>query len=166
MATRRCSYRPTDRIRCCRSMDSAELRTRAGVAHLMATYQFLVDSGKIAELAALFAPDAVFETNTVRVVGRESIAAQFTDVKATFRAAGFLVARHHLSSIYVEPRPDGHASTYACFQFVSSRGLDHWGTYRDEIGPVDDGRQFIRRQVTVEGCVRESPVRAMLDVEL
>lgn len=136
--------------------------TRLGVAHLMATYQFLADHGKTRQLAALFAPDAVFETNTARFIGPDGVLGFFSDAKAGFLAAGFLPARHHLSSIYVDPRPDGSASTYACFQFIGSRGLDHWGTYRDEVAPTDDGWHFTRRHVLVEGYVPGSPVPAML----
>ncbi|OBK66262.1 polyketide cyclase [Mycobacterium colombiense] len=147
-------------------MDSAELRIRVGVAHLMATYQFLADSGKIRQLAALFAADAVFETNNTRYVGPDGILGFFAATKDSFLRADFLPARHYLSSIYVDARTDGSASTYACFQFVGSRGLDHWGTYRDEVVPVGDGWRFVRRQATVEGCVPESPVRALLGLAL
>lgn len=147
-------------------MDNTELRTRVGVSHLMTTYQFLADGGKIRQVAALFAPDAVFETNHGRFIGTDAILGFFADTKRTFMGAGFLPARHYLSSIYVDVRPDGHASTYACFQFIGSRGLDHWGTYRDEVAPAGDGWQFIARQATVEGCVPESPVRELLGLTL
>jgi hypothetical protein len=143
-------------------LDSSELCTRVGAADLMATYQFLADSGKIRQLAELFAPDGVLETDNGRFVGPEQILGFFAEVKDSFIAARFAPARHHLSSVYVDARQDGHAATYACFQFVGSRGLDHWGTYRDEVAPVGDGWLFTHRRVTVEGCVTESPVRAML----
>lgn len=143
-------------------MDNEELRTRLGVAHVMATYQFLADAGKIRQLSELFAPDAVFETDSARFVGPDGVLGFFAQTKDAFLAADFLPARHHLSSVYVDPRPDGSASTYACFQFVGSRGLDHWGTYRDEIAPGGVGWHFIRRRVTVEGYVPQSPVPALL----
>jgi hypothetical protein len=143
-------------------LEIGELHTRVGVADLMVTYQFLADSGKIRQLAELFASDGVLETDNGRFVGPEQIREFFAEVKDRFIAAGFAPARHHLSSVYVDARPDGHAATYACFQFVGSRGLDHWGTYRDEVAPVGDGWQFTHRRVTVEGCVTESPVRTML----
>jgi hypothetical protein len=52
--------------------------------------------------------------------------------------------------------------TYACFQYVGTRGLDHWGTYRDEVVAVGDGWKFARRQAIVEGCVPDSPVIGLL----
>jgi hypothetical protein len=104
----------------------------------------------------------VFEANNTRYVGADGILELFASTKDSFMGAGFLPARHYLSSVHVDARPDGSASTYGCFQFVGSRGLDHWGTYRDEVVPVGDGWRFVRRQAIVEGSVPESPVRALL----
>lgn len=145
-----------------RSLLSSELRTRVGVTNLMATYQFLADAGRIRELVALFAPDAVFNTNNERFVGIDAITGLFTQTGEMFRGAGFLPARHHLSSIQIDVSPDGTATTCACFQYIGTRGLDHWGTYRDKIAPVGVGWQFVQRWATVEGCVPASPFFAML----
>lgn len=143
-------------------MDDFELRTRVGVADLLATYQFLADSGKTRQLSQLFLPDAVLATNTEELIGPEAILDLFVRTAAAFTSAGFLPARHHLSSVYIEPRSDGSASTYACFQFVGSAGLDHWGTYRDEVVSTDEGWRFARRKVKVEGHVPGSPVAGLL----
>jgi hypothetical protein len=143
-------------------MDSAELRTRIGVADLLATYQFLADSGKIRQLSELFAPDAVFENNHGQHIGPAGVLNFFQSTKDSFIGAGFMPARHYLSSIYVRPQPDGSAKTYSCFQFIGTRGLDHWGTYRDEI-IEQDGQWFFRvRKAIVEGCVPDSPVIELL----
>jgi hypothetical protein len=80
----------------------------------------------------------------------------FTRTSAQFTDADFLPARHHLSSIHVEPQADGSAKAYACFQFIGTRGLDHWGTYRDVVVPAPhgadgDGWRFARRRVITEG---------------
>ena len=121
------------------AMDDVELRTHVGAANLLATYQFLADSGRTRELSQLFMPDAVFVTNTEELIGPAAILDFFSRTAASFTSADFLPARHHLSSVYIEPRPDGSAATYACFQFIGSAGLDHWGTYRDEVVSTDDG---------------------------
>jgi hypothetical protein len=143
------------------------MRTRIGVADLMATYQFLVDAGKIRQAAALFAADGVFESELGEFVGPEGVLEFFSRTKDGFIAADFMPARHHLSSIRVEPRPDGTAVTYACFQFIGARGLDHWGTYRDVVVEQADGRWlFARRRATVEGYVAGSPVPGILGLEL
>jgi hypothetical protein len=93
-------------------MDDIELRTRVGAADLLATYQFLADSGKTRELSELFVADAVYKTNTEELVG--------------------------------------------------SGGLDHWGTYRDEVVRAEDGWRFTRRKVKVEGHIPGSPVVSLL----
>lgn len=143
-------------------MDDVELHTRVGAAALLTTYQFLADSGKTLELSELFLPDAVFKTNTEELVGPAAIFDFFRRTAETFMSADFLPARHHLSSVYIEPRSDGSAATYACFQFVGSGGLDHWGTYRDEVVRTDDRWLFARRKVKVEGHVPDSPVVGLL----
>jgi hypothetical protein len=145
-------------------MDSAELETRVSVSHLMARYQFLADSGRIRQLSQLFGADAVMETNSDSYVGPDGILGFFASVKDSFIAAGFAPARHYLSSIYVDPTSPHTATTYACFQFVGIRGLDHWGTYTDEVA-LDDGTWlFTRRRVFVEGCVPGSPAETLLGI--
>lgn len=143
-------------------MDNDEVRTRVGVADLMASYQFLGDNGRLAELSQLFLPDAVFTTNSEQFIGPADILEFFGRTGVAFAGSGILPARHHLSSIHVQPRPDGSASTYACFGLVGSRGLDHWGTYRDEVVATPDGWRFARRKVKIEGYVADSPVVALL----
>lgn len=145
-------------------MDNAELRTRIGVGHLMASYQYLADSGKTRQLSQLFAPDAVFTNNSGVFHGPDGVLEFFQSVKESFVNAGFLPGRHHLSSIYVDPRPDGSASTYACFQFVGIHGADHWGTYRDEVVEIDGTWKFRERTAWVEGYAPDSPVRHLLQL--
>jgi hypothetical protein len=132
---------------------SASLLVRVGVTHLLTSYQYLGDTGKLDRLAQLFAPDGVLEISGDRYVGVDGVLGFFRDTGARFADTDFLPARHHLSSIYVEPQPDGSAKTYACFQFIGTRGLDHWGTYRDVVvrTGTDDGWRFAHRRVSVEG---------------
>lgn len=132
-------------------MNADELGIRVGVTDLLTTYQYLADTGKIDRLAQLFAPDGVLEIGADRYTGVTGVLALFRDTGARFADADFLPARHHLSSIYVEPQPDGSAKSYACFQFIGTRGLDHWGTYRDVVVPTDDGWRFAHRRVITEG---------------
>jgi hypothetical protein len=143
-------------------MDDIELRMRIGVGDLLATYQFLADGGKTRQLSKLFLPDAVYMTNTEEIVGRDAIFNFFRRTADAFMSVGFLPARHHLSSVYIEPRFDGSAAAYACFQLVGSGGLDHWGTYRDEVVRTDGGWRFACRKVIVEGHVPDSPVIGLL----
>ncbi len=145
-------------------MDAAELEARISVSHLMARYQFLADSGKVDLLSQLFAADGVFETNNASYVGPAGVLGFFASVKDAFIAAGFAPARHYLSSVYVDPDSPQTATTYACFQFIGTRGLDHWGTYRDQVALEDESWRFTRRRAIVEGCVAGSPVEKLLDI--
>jgi hypothetical protein len=125
---------------------------RVGVTHLLTTYQYLADTGKVERLAQLFAPDGMLEIGAEKFVGPDEVLGLFTRTSGQFVDADFLPARHHLSSVYVEPQPDGSAKTYACFQFIGTRGLDHWGTYRDVVVPASsDGWRFKHRRVITEG---------------
>ena len=126
---------------------------RVGVTHLMTTYQYLGDTGKVDRLAQLFAPDGVLEIGAEKFTGPDEVLVLFRRASGQFVDADFLPARHHLSSIYVEPQADGSAKTYACFQFIGTRGLDHWGTYRDVAVPTEDGGgwRFKHRRVITEG---------------
>jgi hypothetical protein len=132
-------------------MIDAELRIRVGVTHLMASYQYFADTGRIESLAQLFLADGVLELDGERHQGSDGILAFFRSTATRFADADFLPARHHLSSIYVEPQANGGAKTYACFQFIGTHGLDHWGTYRDLAVESADGWRFARRRVTTEG---------------
>jgi hypothetical protein len=134
---------------------------QVGVTHLLTTYQYLADTGKVERLAELFAPDGVLEVGAEKFAGPNEVLALFTRTSGQFVDADFLPARHHLSSIYVEPQPDGSAKAYACFQFIGTRGLDHWGTYRDVVVPVSgDGWRFKHRRVITEGFAPGSRLAA------
>ncbi len=84
---------------------------RVGVTHLLTSYQYLGDTGKLDRLAQLFAPDGVLQIGDDRYVGVDGVLALFRSTSGQFADVGFLPARHHISSIYVEPQPDGSAKT-------------------------------------------------------
>ena len=132
-------------------MNDEELRLRVGVSDLLTTYQYLADTGRVEQVAALFAPDGVLQIGGDRYTGPDAILRMLQDTGRRFADADFLPARHHLSSIHIEPLPDGTASSHACFQFIGTRGLDHWGTYRDVVVPGPDGWRFGHRRVVTEG---------------
>jgi hypothetical protein len=132
-------------------MSSDGFRIRVGVTDLLTNYQYLADTGKVERLAQLFAPDGVLEIGGDTYVGVDGVLGLFRSTSERFTDPDFLPARHHLSSIYVEPLPDGSAKAYSCFQFIGTRGLDHWGTYRDVATQTDDGWRFEHRRVITEG---------------
>lgn len=132
-------------------MNDDQLRLHVGVGNLLTTYQYLADTGRLERLAGLFAPDGILQIGEEQWTGPDAILRMLRDTAHRFAEADFLPARHHLSSIHVEPRPDGSVDTYACFQFIGTHGLDHWGTYRDVVIPGPDGWRFGHRRVITEG---------------
>lgn len=146
-------------------MNADEVALRVGVADLLSTYQFLADTGRIDELTQLFLPDAVFATNTGNHVGPSEIEQFFRATGRAFVETGLLPARHHLSTVHVQPSESDAATTYACFQLIGAIGLDHWGTYRDVVRLVDGKWRFQRRVVKIEGHVSDSPVVELLGLK-
>ena len=122
-------------------MTDDELRLRVAVSDLMTTYQYLADTGKVEQLADLFAPDGILQIGEEQFTGPDAILRMFRDTAHRFAEADFLPARHHLGSIQVVPRPDGTATTYACFQFIGARGLDRGDGLRVQKGSCRDGQR-------------------------
>lgn len=133
------------------AVDDEELKVRVGARHLLAEYQYLADRGDTQKLSELFLPDAVFKNNTEELTGRPAILDFFRRTADAFVSAELIPARHHLSSVYIEPRDQRQAGTYACFGFVGQYGLDHWGVYRDNLAYTEDGWRFASRKAIVEG---------------
>ena len=126
---------------------------RAAIQHTFASYVRFADTGRSADLAALFAEDGVLRTDTGEATGRAAITAFLEDAKRSLaadpRGAGRI--RHHVSSVYVTfPTPDeARATSY--FLAVTAAGPDHWGRYRDRLARVGDEWRFIERVAAVEG---------------
>jgi hypothetical protein len=142
-------------------MELSEIAMRLGVGDLMGKYQQYADTGRVDDLLELFAPDGVFETNGVRLTGRPEIGEWFRETINAVRQSDPVPGRHHLSTMLVTPKDAYSASTYATFAFIGTQGLDHWGTYKDEV--VLSGAQwlFTVRRARVEGYVPGSPVERL-----
>ena len=129
------------------------MEARAAIQHTFASYIRFADTGRSADLAALFAEDGVLRTDTGEATGRAAITAFLEDAKRSLaadpRGAGRI--RHHVSSVYVTfPTPDeARATSY--FLAVTAAGPDHWGRYRDRLARVGDQWRFIERVAAVEG---------------
>lgn len=82
-----------------------------GARHLLAEYQYLADRGDTQKLSDLFLPNAVLKNNTAELTGRPAILDFFRRTADAFLSADLIPARHHLSSVYIEPREEGQAAT-------------------------------------------------------
>jgi hypothetical protein len=146
-------------------MDRSDVDTCVGVSQLLGRYQYFVDAGKLDAVVSLFTSDAVFQTDNNSYIGPRGVRTFFDAVRQCFLDAAFLPARHHLSSICVEPNPDGTASSYACFTLMGTRGNDHWGVYRDRVVLVGGQWMFAARRVSIEGYVPGSPIEKINEIE-
>jgi len=145
-------------------MDTSELAARVGVMKTLAQYGRFVDTGQAQRLAELFtdvteyrmAPDVVARSRAEIVPKVESL----KDLFAT--AAGFGRIRHHVTPAVIDVLETGRARAFSYFAAYAAAGVDHWGSYRDELVEIDGDWLFASRIVTLEGAQSTSPVHSFL----
>jgi hypothetical protein len=133
-------------------MEHWELVAREGIRETVARYAHLVDAGRIDELVALFAEEAVLETATLPAAhGRAAIAALFRGTGERLAAASTRpLIRHHVSNLTIDVAgPAADARSY--FLAITERGPDHWGRYRDRLAYIGGRWLFMSRVVRVDG---------------
>jgi hypothetical protein len=137
-------------------MESWELVARESVRDLIARYNANGDAGRIDDVLACFAPDAVLDVMGTPYTGQAEIRGMFeqaiTDMAAGSTAATPSVVQHHTSTVQIDVVDEQHARARSYFQVLMGGGLDHWGRYVDEFGVVDDRWVFTQRRVTVSGA--------------
>jgi hypothetical protein len=145
-------------------VNGAEVEARAAIAATLSRYTRHVDTGRAAELAGLFARDALYDMGGGVVArSRAEIVGKVEELKRMFAAAeGFGRLRHHTSSVAIDLLGTDSARAISYFVAFSALGPDHWGTYRDELVHEPDMWRFASRVVTVEGAGQGSPVRALV----
>ena len=124
-----------------------ELAAREAIRDLIARYNGYGDSGRLDELLALFTPDAVVVTDGTTYDGRDAIRGLFRT------AAGPTPSRirHFTSTLRIDVAAPDRATARCYFEVLTDAGLDHWGSYRDEIVHADGAWRFARREVRVDG---------------
>jgi SnoaL-like domain len=142
-------------------MEPWELLARESIRDLVARYNANGDSGRIAQVLELFAPDATMEiadeggeTRTYR--GIDQIETIFTGAIETFRAEADRRAhpgyvRHCVATHQIDIGDRQHANGRCYFFVIRAHGLDHWGRYLDEYEERGGRWQFTYRKVTTEG---------------
>lgn len=132
---------------------------RDAIRHLLATYTYNGDRGRIAELAACFAADGVLEFPGATATGPEAIVAALSaggsaDPRRTF-------VRHHTTNPLIEVNGDT-ATARSYFSVWSNHGPDHAGTYSDQLVRSADGWRFARRLVRIDWQADASLFRRMV----
>lgn len=132
---------------------------RDAIRHLLATYTYNGDRGRIAELAACFAAEGVLEFPGVAATGPDAIYAALTagdpsDPRRTF-------VRHHTTNPMIEM--DGNAAiARSYFSVWSNHGPDHAGTYSDQLVRTLKGWRFAHRTVRIDWQAEGSLFRRMV----
>ena len=130
-----------------------ELAARERIRDTIAHYAHYADTGRFAELVALFAADGVLEIDGRDPVrGREAILAFLTSTQTSLAATlQRPYIRHHVSSITIEVHGPNDASAASYFLAITERGPDHWGRYRDQLARVGELWLFRHRRVRPDG---------------
>jgi hypothetical protein len=145
-------------------MELWEVAARESIRDVVTRYNSNGDTGRFAQVTALFAPDATMELvaddGRVRTYrGKGEIEAIFTgtqarwSAEATRRAAPGYV-RHCVFTHQIDFVDQTHARGRSYFQVLMDHGLDHWGRYLDEYEERDGQWVFTRRRVTTDGHAR------------
>ncbi|MCB0989189.1 MAG: nuclear transport factor 2 family protein [Microthrixaceae bacterium] len=139
-------------------MDVSEVIHREQIRHLLASYTWAGDRGRIEELADLFTLDGVLDVGAHgdRWAGRAAIVDGLRAVIERTAAApgreGTPGPVHHdVSSVLITEVEGGRARANSYFAVRTSIGLDHWGRYFDRL-ELEIGRwRFSERIVVVDG---------------
>jgi len=150
-------------------MEVWELVARESARDLITRYNANGDSGRIKQMVAVFAPDAIFETGDRRFEGRDAIFAFMSGVViaqsdpdpdappppispalADWEARGRTPMLRHVTGTTQIDVVDEHTMRARSYYLVlAAHGLDHWGRYLDEFGLVDgEWRITSRREIT------------------
>lgn len=130
-----------------------ELAARESIRDLVARYTMNGDSGRIAQLVALFAEDGELALDGGVVHrGRAALETFFAGVvEGGVQVPRLRLLRHHLATQQIEILDSHRATGRTYFSVYTDRGLDHWGVYRDEYRLTEAGWRFARRRVSIDG---------------
>ena len=138
-------------------MEHWELAAREAIRETVAAYAHRTDTGRFAELAALFAPDGVLEVRGEPALhGRAAIRAFLEGVSVQLSDASTVpIIRHHVSNLTISVVSPTEAQGACYFLAVTEHGVDHWGRYRDTYvagAGADQGRWlFAHRLARTDG---------------
>lgn len=131
---------------------------RDSIRHLLATYTYNGDRGRIDALAACFAEDGTLEFPGALATGPVAIVAALTSGGQADPARTFV--RHHITNPLIEVEGDT-ATARSYFTVYSNHGPDHAGTYNDRLVRTPAGWRFAHRQVRIDWQAPASLFRVM-----
>jgi len=143
-------------------MDAWEVIVRESVRQTLSDYTAATDRFDLRALAACFGPDGVLE-----FTGGAELLTGPAAIDAGLRAAmapdptrqGPTHVRHHVSSVRFSSVTRESVEVSSYFAVHTDVGLDHWGSYRDVLIPVDARWLFTHRRISVDGFAAASLMR-------
>jgi hypothetical protein len=139
-------------------MEGWEIEAREAIRDTIARYAHAADTGRFADLAALFVEDGTLEIDGLPVLrGRGAIVGFLGERKLPAGGAARRFIRHHVTSIRIDLASPEAASSKCYFLAITERGPDHWGVYRDSLVRVGEDWLFRSRRVRVDGRRAPSP---------
>jgi hypothetical protein len=122
---------------------------QAAIRDLYTRYTYAGDRARLADLAACFAQDGTLDFPGGKGTGPAGVAAALAGGIAGDPARTF--TRHHVTNPLIDLSDDGHSATArAYFSVYCNNGLDHVGTYSDQLRLTGDGWRFAHRLVRID----------------
>jgi hypothetical protein len=122
-------------------MELWEALAREEIRELVAQYTHFGDSGRLADLAQLFQPDATFHIVGQEVdVGRDAIVTRLGGIQEgveTDPVSRYI--RHHVSNLHITFENSREAHGVAYWQVINGDGPVRWGRYRDSYQQSEEG---------------------------
>jgi hypothetical protein len=127
--------------------EAEEAVARSAIRHVLSVYNNAGDHGRLDELLAQFADDAVFEVPDRQITGLPAIRDYFTNI--TGRRADLRGSRHHLTTSRIEFDNSDEARGWT-YWIVSRHGTAlQEGMYVDRFARRDGRWKFTHRRVKV-----------------
>ena len=139
-------------------MDASEAVARESIRDVISRYNHAGDRGDLDALAHCFTEDGVLDLEGEDdCEGREAIRERLSGVVSDLAGRSErAILRHHVSSIRIELTGSGTAIAASYFLVFTEIGLDHWGTYSDQLERADGAWRIAHRKVRVDGATPNS----------
>ena len=136
-------------------MTIEELLAREGVRHTLHSYNMAGDRARMDDFVAVFAEDAVFESDGFRCEGRQQIRDWFggygaKPVEGAAPKPRVKFLRHNLTTCVIEVTGPETATARTYFVVYTDIGPDHCGYYVDAFRKVGDRWLISHRKVRTD----------------
>jgi len=129
---------------------------REEIRALLAKYSICGDRADFPGLASVFTINGVMESDVVKALGREEIAAKLGALKASsehrVNLGSMEFSRHNLTTSNIEFTGDATARGRTYFLVISNVGVDHAGVYVDDFAKINGEWKISHRLIRIDYC--------------